>query len=391
MKRMFIFPLPLLALAISSFGIGTTEYVILGLLPELATDLHVSIPQAGFLVTGYALGVALGSPIIAILTSKMDRRRSLLALMGLFTIGNLMCAVSTSFTLLMFSRIVTSLCHGTFFGIGSVVATEVVPANKKTQAISLMFMGLTLANVLGVPFGTALGQALGWRSTFFVVVLIGIFATLALYVWVPKSTKTQHSSLLTELSAFKNPQVLLAMSISILSSASLFTVFTYITPMLEQNSGATPRQVAIILLILGVALTIGNIIGGILADWRLMDSIAGMLVGVTGVLLILSLTIFHLDIAIGTLFLWGVFAFALISPLQMRVVNEASQAPSFSAILNQGAFNIGNAVGAWAGSEALSAGLAYSRLPIIGAMISCIALLVTMYAKKLEASRQVSI
>src|SRR6202165_5678597 len=223
----------LLALAMASFGIGTTEFVIMGLLPDVARDLSVTIPQAGLLVSGYALGVAFGAPILAVATARLDRRRALLLLIAIFIVGNVLCALAPSYALLMGARIVTAFGHGAFFGLGAVLAAEVVPPQKKAQAIALMFTGLTLANVLGVPFGTALGQALGWRATFWAVVGIGMAAAIALYAWLPRGLLSSGASLLQEARSLGRAQVLLAMLISVLASASLFSVFTYIAPTLE--------------------------------------------------------------------------------------------------------------------------------------------------------------
>jgi DHA1 family inner membrane transport protein len=222
-------PLPLLALAIAAFGIGTTEFVIMGLLPNVARDLGVSIPAASMLVSGYALGVTIGAPILAIVTAKMPRKKALMSLIGVFIVGNLLCAIAPGYWVLMAARIVTAFCHGAFFGIGSVVAADLVAPNRRAQAIALMFTGLTLANVLGVPLGTALGQAAGWRATFWVVTLIGLLAAGALAVCLPKQIEMRESSILREFNVLKNPQVLMVLGISVLASASLFSVFTYIT------------------------------------------------------------------------------------------------------------------------------------------------------------------
>jgi DHA1 family inner membrane transport protein len=219
----------LLALAAASFGIGTTEFVIMGLLPDVAHDLGVTIPQAGLLVSGYALGVVFGAPILAVATAHIDRRRALLLLIGIFILGNALCAIAPSYALLMGARIVTAFSHGAFFGLGAVVAASVVPPQKRAQAIALMFTGLALANVLGVPFGTALGQAAGWRATFWAVVGIGMVAASALYAWLPRGIASSGAGLLQETRALARGQVLLAMLISVLASASLFSVFTYIT------------------------------------------------------------------------------------------------------------------------------------------------------------------
>ncbi|GGC87743.1 hypothetical protein GCM10010994_52170 [Chelatococcus reniformis] len=260
--------LPLLALAIASFGIGTTEFVIMGLLPDVATDLAVTIPQAGLLVTGYALSVTFGSPILAIATARMQRKRALLVLIAIFILGNLLCAVAPGYALLMAARIVTALCHGAFFGLGAVVAAALVEPHRRAQAIAMMFAGLTLANVLGVPFGTALGQALGWRDTFFAVAAIGVLAALALQAWLPRELPVPPMDLAREARSLGRVQVLLAMLISVVTSASLFSVFTYIAPILEQVSGVSQHGVTLMLLLFGVGLTIGNVLGGRLADAR---------------------------------------------------------------------------------------------------------------------------
>jgi DHA1 family inner membrane transport protein len=377
-------PLSLIALAIASFGIGTTEFVIMGLLPDVARDLDVSIPKAGLLVSGYALGVAIGAPILAIALGKLERRKALLWLIGIFIVGNGLCAIAPTYGLLMAARIVTAFCHGSFFGIGAVVAADLVPVNKKARAVAIMFAGLTLANVLGVPFGTALGQALGWRSTFAAVVLIGVAAAAALYKWLPRDMMPHGEGLLHEFKALKRFQVLLAMMISILCSASLFTVFTYITPLLETVTGVTPHGVTFVLLVFGAGLTIGNILGGRLGDWRLMQTVIGILCFLVATLLVFTLTCHNETAAVVTIFLWGVLVFAVVSPLQMRVVNEAVGAPSLASTVNQGAFNLGNASGAWLGGVAITAGISYGLLPVIGAVIAAAALGLTVYSYRLE-------
>jgi DHA1 family inner membrane transport protein len=359
--------LPLLALAMASFGIGTTEFVIMGLLPDVAGDLGVSIPRAGLLVSGYALGVTIGAPILAVATARLERRRALLLLIAIFILGNLLCALAPSYGLLMAARIVTALCHGAFFGLGAVVASAVVAPDRRAQAIALMFAGLTLANVLGVPFGTALGQAVGWRATFWAVVALGLVAALGLAAWLPRGMAAPEASLWQEARRLGRPQVLLAMLISIVSSASLFSVFTYITPILEQVTGVSASGVTALLLLFGVGLTAGNLLGGRLGDWRLMPAVIGIFVVLVLVLVAFTATSRTLVPAAATIFLWGVLAFALISPLQMRVVSEAHGAPNLASTINQGAFNLGNATGAWVGGLALSNGLAYAEIPWIGA------------------------
>jgi DHA1 family inner membrane transport protein len=383
--------LALLALAIASFGIGTTEFVIMGLLPNVAGDLRVSIPKAGLLVSGYALGVVFGAPILAMATSRLDRRRALLLLIGIFILGNFLCAVAPSYGLLMGARIATAFCHGAFFGLGSVVAAQVVPAEKRARAIALMFTGLTLANVLGVPFGTALGQALGWRATFWVVVGIGMAAALALYAWLPRGIPAPRASLLQEARSLGRPQVLLAMLISVLASASLFSVFTYIAPILENVTRESPHQVTWALVVFGAGLTVGNLVGGRLGDWRLMPSVIAIFILLIGVLSLFTVTDRLAWLALPTLFVWGALTFALVSPLQMRVMNEASDAPNLASTLNQGAFNLGNATGAFAGGMALTDGLAYGSIPWLGAALATAGLMLSMLSHALDRGRGISL
>jgi MFS transporter, DHA1 family, inner membrane transport protein len=374
-----------LALALASFGIGTTEFVIMGLLPSVAGDLSVTIPQAGLLVTAYALSVAFGSPFLAIATARMDRRKALLLLITIFILGNSFCALAPTYRLLMAARIITALCHGAFFGLGSVVAATLVPEQKKAQAIAMMFAGLTLANVLGVPFGTALGEAFGWRETFWAVVGIGFVAALALYAWLPRDIPIPHVKLIHEAQALGSAQVILAMLVSVLSSASLFSVFTYITPILEHVTRISPHEVTLLLLLFGMGLTAGNFLGGRLGDWKLMPSVIGILAFLIPVLGLFTLTSATLMPAAATIFIWGLLAFALISPLQMRVVNEAAQAPNLASTLNQGAFNLGNAIGAWIGGVALVHNTSYDHLPWIGAALAAVALVLGLLSHLLDA------
>jgi DHA1 family inner membrane transport protein len=380
----------LLALALASFGIGTTEFVIMGLLPDVAGDLGVTIPQAGLLVTGYALSVAFGSPFLAVATARMDRRKALLMLIGIFILGNLLCALAPNYALLMAARIVTALCHGAFFGLGAVVAATLVPEQKKAQAIAMMFAGLTLANVLGVPFGTALGEAVGWRNTFWAVVVIGFAAAFALYAWLPRNMPTPRMKLILEARSLGSTQVILAMLISVVVSASLFGVFTYITPILENVTLISPHEVTLMLLLFGIGLTAGNFLGGWLGDWKLMPSVIGILALLIPVLSLFTLTSASLVPAAVTIFCWGLLAFALISPLQMRVVNEAAQAPNLASTLNQGAFNLGNAAGAWIGGLALTNGLAYRELPWIGVALAAVAFTLSVLSHRLDVKASVA-
>jgi DHA1 family inner membrane transport protein len=365
-------------LAAASFGIGTTEFVIMGLLPDVARSLSVTIPQAGYLVSGYALGVVIGAPIVAMATAGIPRKTALLALMALFTIGNLGCALAPDYWLLMTARVVTAFAHGAFFGIGAVVASNLVPREQRTQAVSLMFAGLTLANVLGVPFGTALGQAAGWRAAFWAVVVIGIVAFLAITRFVPSGMPGTRGGLAKEFRALGRWPVLLPMLISTMASVSMFSLFTYITPLLEEVTGLTPHGVTGALLAIGVGLTIGNLIGGRLADRNLLSTIIGAFICLVIVLGALALVVHMTLPTLVLLILWGGIAFALVSPLQIWVVDAATDAPNLASTLNQGAFNLGNATGAWIGGAALNAGVHYAQLPLLAALVAMVGLGLTL-------------
>ncbi|WP_321913071.1 MFS transporter [Paraburkholderia sp. J11-2] len=377
-------PLPLLALAVAAFGIGTTEFVIMGLLPDVARDLSVSIPAAGMLVSAYALGVTIGAPIVAIAIANVPRKQALMRLIGIFIVGNLLCALAPNYSILMAARIVTAFCHGAFFGIGSVVAAGLVAPNRRAQAIALMFTGLTLANVLGVPLGTALGQIAGWRTTFWAVTAIGIVAAAALQVCLPAKIEMQKASLVHEFGVLKNPQVLMVLGMSVLASASLFAVFTYITPILEDVTGFSPHEVTFVLLLFGLGLTVGSTLGGKLADWKLMRSLLTFLAMIAVVLAVFSLTMHDPVAAMATIFVWGILAFAIVPPLQMLIVNRASAAPNLASTLNQGAFNLGNAGGAWIGGVAISAGAPLTALPWVGVVTAFAALALTLVSAQIE-------
>jgi DHA1 family inner membrane transport protein len=377
-------PLPLFALAVAAFGIGTTEFVIMGLLPDVARDLGVSIPAAGMLVSGYALSVTIGAPIVAILTAKLPRKLTLIGLMGVFILGNLLCALAPSYWTLMAARVLTALCHGAFFGIGAVVAANLVPRHQRSRAIALMFSGLTLANVLGVPFGTWLGHAAGWRATFGAIVPIGIAAAIAIAAVLPRDREAPPASLLSEFSVLRKPQVLLAMALSILSSVSLFSIFTYITPILETVSGLTPQGVTTALLLFGVGITVGNLFGGRLADWKLMPAVMASLAALAVICTVFGLAAPMMVPAVAAMVLWGVVQFSLGAPLQTRVVDQAHEAPNLASTLNQGAFNLGNAGGASLGGAAIAAGMPYGQLPYIGAAVAVVALGVAVLSYAME-------
>jgi DHA1 family inner membrane transport protein len=376
---------PLMALAVAAFGIGTSEFIIMGLLPNLAQYFAVTIPKAGALVTGYALSVTIGAPLVALATAHLERKRALLLLMGVFTLGNFACAVAPTYNLLFAARVLTALCHGAFFGIGSVVAANLVPKNQRAQAIALMFSGLTLANVLGVPAGTALGQALGWRAAFWAIVPIGVTAAAALFWLVPQQAAGS-SKLLHEFRVLRRPQVLLVMLMSVLTSTSLFCVYTYVAPMLLTITHVSPHGITLTLLLFGVGITIGNLAGGALSDWRPMAFLVGSLLALIVSLGVLYFAEPYAIPAIAMILVWGAIQFGAGAPLQSRIVEHASEAPNLASTLNQGAFNLGNAVGASLGGLLITAGLSYRTLPIASAAVTVVTL--SLAALSIQLSRR---
>ena len=355
----------------------------MGILPNLSEDLHVSIPKAGVLVTGYALSVTAGSPLVALATARLERKLAMLLLMGVFIAGNLACAVAPGFNTLLAARVLTALCHGAFFGIGSIVAADLVPRHQRAQAIALMFTGLTLANVLGGPAGTARGQALGWRATFWAIVPIGIVAA-GMLLWLLPRQPAAPTRLLDEFVILRRPQVLIVLALSTLSSASLFNVFTYVTPMLETVTHVSPHVVTMVLLLFGVGITVGNLLGARLSDWRQLPSVIALL----GLLVITLVALFfaepYVAPTIAMVLFWGMVHFAAGAPLQARVVDKAHGAPNLAATLNQGAFNLGNATGASLGGLLLTSGYTYRDLPWVSAVITCAALGLAVLSRVLE-------
>ena len=371
--------LPLIALAAAAFGIGTSEFVIMGLLPNVAADLGVSIGIAGLLITAYALGVVVGAPIVAVATSKWPRKATLIGLASTFVLGNLCCALSPSYNWLMTARVLTAFCHGAFFGIGAVVAADLVPRAQRSRAIALMFTGLTLANVLGVPLGTWLGQLAGWRSAFWAVCGIGLCAVLALWRWLPGRLPMQQTNIMSEFRVLKNLKVLWPLLASVLASAALFCVFTYIAPLLQEVSGISEHGVTGVLLLYGVALTVGSTIGGRLGGRHLEAGLRWVFASLALIFILLTLVLPYWIPALPVLFVWGVLGFSLVPMLQTLVVDQAAEAPNLASTLNQGAFNLGNAAGAWLGSLAIRHHVAIGHLPLLSALISASALVLVIW------------
>lgn len=375
-------PLALYALTAGAFGIGVTEFVIMGLLIEVGTDFGVSISAAGLLITGYALGVVVGAPIMTIATGRWPRKTVLLVLMAIFTLGNAACALAPDYWSLMAARVLTAFAHGTFFGVGSVVATTLVAPSRKASAIAVMFTGLTVANILGVPFGTWLGQGYGWRSTFSAVTLVGLVAFAIIALLVPKDkTAPAASNLGNDLAVLARPQVLMGLLTTVLSWVGVFAVFTYIAPILVRISGFSESAVSPILLVFGGGLVVGNLLGGRLADRWLIPALLGSLLTLAAVLLLMTFAAHNQTAAVVFVALLGAAAFATVPPLQMWVLEKAAGAgQSLASSFNIAAFNLGNAIGAWLGGFVIDHGLGLGAVPWVAALVPLAAAVVAALA-----------
>lgn len=378
-------PAALYALALGGFGIGLTEFVIMGLLPEVASDFSVSEATAGFLISGYALSVAVGAIALTLALTRVNRKKALLGLMVLFIIGNLVSAIAPDYSTMMAGRIIASLCHGAFFGIGAVVAADLVAPEKKAGAISMMFAGLTIANVLGVPLGTLLGQAAGWRSTFWAITIIGVIALAGIATLVPaaigRSARTG-GPVLGEFRLFRSGQVWASILLTILGYGGMFGGFTYIAFTLTEVSGFASSTVPWLLVLFGGGLFVGNILGG-----RFSDRNPGLTMGVLLLVLPLvlagfAMTAHNQPATIISLALMGGFGFATVPGLQLRIMAHAGDAPTLASGANIAAFNIGNATGAWIGGIAITAGLGYTSPLWAGAGMTLLGLIVFLFASK---------
>lgn len=377
-------PLALLALAISAFGIGTTEFVMMGLLPAVAGDFGVSIPTAGHLISAYALGVVVGAPLLTAVTVRLPRKTVLLALMGVFTVGNLLSALATSHELLLAARFLTGLPHGAFFGAGATVAAGMVPRDKRAKALSMMFLGLTLANVAGVPAGTALGTHLGWRWTFTLIAAIGLVSIASITALVPHQPQERGASLGRELTVFRRPQVWLALSVVMFGFAGIFACFSYISPLLTEVAGYAPASVPYLLVLFGVGMTVGNLLGGRLADRALMPSVYAFLTGLAVMLALFVFTSHNALAAAVTIFLIGVAGFAAGPMMQTRILDKAEDAPTLASAAIQSAFNTANSLGAYLGGLVIAAGLGLTAPNWVGALLAALGLALAATSGVLE-------
>jgi DHA1 family inner membrane transport protein len=376
-------PLGLLALAIGGFGIGLTEFVIAGLLPEVAADYGVDEAAAGWLISGYALSVAVGAIALTAAVTRFDRKHVLTALMVLFIAGNLVSANAATYEVMLLGRILAALTHGAFFGIGSVVAAQLVAPEKKAGAIAMMFAGLTTANVLGVPFGTLLGQQLGWRSTFWAISGIGVLALVGMATLVPSQpVSADDAGLRGELGAFRSGQVWLSLLVTVLGFGGMFGAFTYIAYTLTEVSGFASTTVPWLLVLFGVGLFVGNWVGGRAADRSVPVTLTVVLAALTVVMGLFALTASSPVMAVVGLVLMGAFGFATVPGLQMRIMTYAGSAPTLASGANIAAFNVGNAAGAWLGGLTITAGLGYASTIWDGAALSLGALVVLVVAER---------
>lgn len=382
-------PLALLALTLSAFAIGTTEFVIVGLIPTMANDLQVSLPSAGLLVSLYALGVAIGAPVLTALTGKWNRKSVLLGVMSLFVIGNLLAWQAPGYPTLVVARILTGLAHGVFFSIGSTIATGLVPKEKAASAIAIMFTGLTVALVTGVPLGTYIGQQFGWQSTFLIVALLGLIALLGSMLLVPRNLpQPPATKLVAQLKVLTQPRLLLVYAITALGYGGTFTAFTFLAPILEQVSGFSTHMISLIMLVYGVSVAVGNLWGGKLADkMGPIKALTLIFTGLAAILLVFNITAFNPLAAVATILIWGAFAFGNVPGLQVYVVKLAERytpdAVDVASGLNIAAFNVGIALGAWGGGMIVAqAGLMHT--PWVGALVVLVALLLTRISGYLD-------
>ncbi|MBM7821494.1 DHA1 family inner membrane transport protein [Cellulosimicrobium cellulans] len=392
-------PVALWALAIGGFGIGLTEFVIMGLLPEVAADFGVTETVAGYLISGYALSVAVGAIGLTAALTRVDRKKALLGLMVLFIAGNLLSAVAPTYEVMLLGRVVAALCHGAFFGIGAVVAADLVAPEKRAGAISIMFAGLTIANVLGVPFGTFLGQAAGWRATFWAITAIGVVALAGIALLVPSRVGSPDGApapgaatapgadrasgptgLRGELAAFRSAQVWFSIAITVLGFGGMFGAFTYIAFTLTEVGGFTTASVPWLLVLFGGGLFVGNLVGGRAADRRLGTTLVVLFAALTVVLGVFALTATSQVMTVVSLVLMGAFGFATVPGLQMRVMSFAQGAPTLASGANIAAFNVGNALGAWIGGLTIAAGLGFTSPPWAGAAMTAVGLVVLLFA-----------
>jgi DHA1 family inner membrane transport protein len=350
----------------------------MGLLPVIADGVNVSIPTAGLLVSAYAIGVMIGAPIMTLAFGRFGKRTALMLLMAIFTIGNILSAFAPDYWTLLAARLVTSLNHGAFFGLGSIVAASVVPPEKRASAVATMFMGLTIANIGGVPAATWIGQQIGWRMSFAGTAVLGLVAIAALWLSLPRGEAGKMPDIRKEVGVLLRPTVLKSLATTVMGAGAMFTLYTYVAAVLADRTGASESFVTLALVIIGVGFTVGNALGGRLADWSLNGATRIFLGLLAAISFVLPLALNSHVGALISLLAWGAAAFAIVPPVQMRVMQAASEAPGLASSINIGAFNLGNAVGAALGGAVLSAGYGYAAIPVAGGLLAAAGLLFTL-------------
>lgn len=390
-------PAALWALTISAFGIGTTEFVIVGLLPTVAKDLQISIPSAGLLVSLYAIGVAIGAPILTALTSKIPRKKLLIYVMILFILGNAIASIVPGFISLVMARIITGFAHGVFFSIGSTIAAALVKPEKRASAIAIVFAGLTVAIVTGVPLGTFIGQHFGWRATFIGVAILGIIGLIASWILLPHHLKNEKAILPVkeQIKVLGNKRLLNAFLMTTLGYGGTFVAFTYLTSILKEVTGLQESIVSLILLIYGIAIAIGNLIGGKLANRNPQKALLWMFIFQAIVLLLFTFTAAHTIFGIITLFIMGALSFSSVPGLQLLVVQIAEKelpgTEDVASAVNIAAFNLGIALGAYIGGITVSSVLGVAATPWIGAIFVLLAVVLTLYSINISQKNKLAI
>ncbi|WP_333771465.1 MFS transporter [Streptomyces sp. IBSBF 2435] len=377
-------PLAILALAVSAFGIGTTEFMMMGLLPDVADSLGTSVPTAGYLVSAYALGVVVGAPLLTGLGARIPRKRMLLLLMALFTAGNAASAVAPGYGTLLAGRFLAGLPHGAFFGVGAVVASRLVAENRRARAVAAMFLGLTVANIVGVPAATLLGQNLGWRATFLVVTAVGLLSLAALALLVPQLPTEELSGVGQELRALRDPQVLLGLLTAVFGFAGVFAVYSYLASMMTEVTGYADATVTVLLALFGIGMTLGALAAGPLTDRALRPTLYGSLAALAVVLVGFHYAAQSKATAPIAVLVLGAVGFMTTTPLQMLVMNKARRAPTLASASNHSAFNLANAGGAWLGGVAIAAGWGWTSPALVGAVLTVVGLAVAITAGVLD-------
>jgi MFS transporter, DHA1 family, inner membrane transport protein len=368
-------PISLFALFLSTFAIGTTEFIIAGLLPQVSGDFGVSIPTGGFLVTAYAIGVAIGGPLLSLSLARLPGRTALLLLLAVFTIGQAGCALAPNYAAMLVARVMVAATHGAIFGVGAILATHLVSAERAGRAVSVLLAGVTVANVLGVPAGAAIGTALGWRASFWSVGGLGVVAIVAVLLLVPRKETgvPQRVSLLAQVHVLGRPAVYLTFVVLIFGMIGQFALLTYIVPVVHEVSGLALETIPWLLLLFGVGSTVGVVAGGRLSDWKTLPSLIGILVAQAVIYAAIDLMMGNALAMSVLVFLWGAVGFAFGAPAQARILAAASDAPNLASTLIPSAYNIGIAIGAVAGSLVLGAGIGYPSLPLVGIAASLLA------------------